>query len=89
VRICEGAAFSQGFEGEDASGNNQRLSDGSVTNGVGIAHRSMGNEIHTAGLAESAQKLTSSGTFEPRLEKTGLLGPLSGADNNNHAVESR
>jgi hypothetical protein len=60
-------------ESHDSGGHNQWLRDRRIPNRVGITRGAVGDEINVAGVAERAQKIPGTGTFQPRLKEAGLL----------------
>ncbi len=65
-------------------GDDERLGDGGVVDGVGVATRCRGREVDAGGVGERGEVVGERGLGEPGGEESGGLGALSGADDDNH-----
>ena len=71
--VGETVVFGEGVERDDSGSNDKWLSNGCVTNRVGIAQRAVSDKVDLARIAQCAQKFGNSGSLDPRVEKTRCL----------------
>ena len=84
--ICGGWVREQAQQADEPGAYDQRLGDGSVFDGVGVGSGSVLDEIDAADHRQPFEALAHARDVEPRSEKAGTLGALTGRDDYQHAL---
>jgi hypothetical protein len=82
-QVCVGR---QSPKGEQTGGDDERLGNPGVTDGVGVRRRAMGDEVQTGDLRVLLKQPPVGRVIKPRRKETGRLGALAWAYENNHAT---
>jgi hypothetical protein len=68
------------LEREDRGGDDERLRDRRVLDGVRVRHGAELDEVHADALGPGGQPFAGAGDLEPRVEHAGGLGALTGRE---------
>ena len=72
--------------GDEPCTDKEWLSDGRVTDGVGVSLRAVVRQINACDGAEPAKTIGESGVFKPRLKEAWCLGALARSNNDQHPL---
>jgi hypothetical protein len=74
----------QSGKGEQAGGDNERLGDGGIADGVGVARCPVRQKIDPDGVGHSDDLIAETLLSEPRVQEARGLRSLAGRDDNDH-----
>src|SRR5699024_3056002 len=82
--VAAADAVLQGAGAEQGGGHDQRLGHLGVLDGLGVGRGTQVPQVKIGGCAEIVEELACAVQFQPRLEHSGTLGTLTGAEKCNH-----